>query len=300
MELITGIRIFVLAAQYGSLAAAGRHIGVSTATISRQIAAVEAQLKVRLFNRGKRALTLTEAGELLMRRARPLLDGLDETVESLSLLEARPQGLLRVSVRGNPACARLIPALPRFLDQNPDVQIDLLVSNDENADLIANNIDVDIRYTRPDSTDLIAKLLAPSRLVLVAAPSYAAVHGVPESVEALRNHQAIRFDPVEMNASWEFRDADGVIKAIAPGGRVRVNDGTVLRSAILAGLGIGMMPLQEVEDDIASGLLVAVLPHVQVVRPIPGGEGIFAVYHKVPYQTGKLRSFLAFLPDVFA
>jgi DNA-binding transcriptional LysR family regulator len=81
---------------------------------------------------------------------------------------------------------------------------------------------------------------------------------------------------------------------------MRVNDGTVLRAAILAGIGIGMMPASEVDEELAAGALVPLLPHLEVVGPRPGGEGLFAVYQRSSYQTGKLRSFLAFLPEVFA
>lgn len=298
MQVVTGIRMFVLAMQHGSLAAVGRQMGVSTASISRQIAALEKQLKVRLFNRGKRRLTPTEAGELLLRRAHPMLDELDQIIDSVSLLEARPSGLLRVNVRAIAASRVLVPALPRFLAANPEVNIDLFVSNDEEADLIAHNIDVDIRYTRPDSPDLVAKLLAPSRLVLVASPAYAA-GPLPEAAAGLAAYEAIMFEPNLGATPWQFLGADGRMQSFEPRGRVRVNDGTVLRSSILAGLGIGMMPFREVDEELATGKLIQLLPHLEIAHPLIGAEGIFAVYQRSSYQPGKLRSFLAFLPEVF-
>jgi DNA-binding transcriptional LysR family regulator len=90
------------------------------------------------------------------------------------------------------------------------------------------------------------------------------------------------------------------VETVAPQGRMRVNDGAVLRAAILAGIGIGLMPVAEVDEELACGALVQLLPHLKLVGPRPGSEGIFAVYQKSAYQTGKLRSFLAFLPGVFA
>jgi DNA-binding transcriptional LysR family regulator len=300
MQMMTGIRMFVLAMQHGSLAAAARQMGTSTASISRQIAALETQLKVRLFNRGKRMLTPTEAGEMLLRRARPMLAELDEMIDSVSLLEAKPRGRLRVNIRALTASRLLVPALPRFLTANPEVEIDLFVSNDEDADLIADNIDVDIRYTRPDSTDLVAKLLAPSQLVLIASADYVSSRLLPENAEALGAYEVILYEP-EMGAMpWQFVGTGGEVQSYEPQGRMRVNDGTVLRSAILAGLGIGMMPLHEVDEELAAGTLVQLLPHHQILHPRIGAEGIFAVYQKSAYQPGKLRSFLSFLPEVFA
>ncbi|WP_375195215.1 LysR family transcriptional regulator [Sphingobium sp.] len=300
MQMITAIRMFVLAMQHGSLAGAARQLGMSTASVSRQVGALETHLKVRLFNRAVRTLTPTEAGEMLLRRARPLLDEIDEMVDAVSLLESRPRGLLRVNIRGLAASRRLVPALPRFLASHPEVNINLRVSNDEEADLIGENIDVDIRYTRPDRTDLVARLLAPSRLALVASPALFETRRLPAKAEDLAAFEAILYDPEMAGGQWKFMDAEGQIQSFEPSGRLRVNDGQALRSAILTGLGVAMMPYHEVDDEIAAGKLVEILPELKIVHPVIGGEGIFAVYQKSHYQPGKLRSFLAFLPGVFA
>lgn len=299
MQVESGIRLFILASQQGSFAAVGRHVGLSTASVSRQIAALESHLKVRLFNRGARALTLTEAGKILLTRARPLFEELDETVDSLSLLEAAPRGLLRVSVRAIAASSRLIPALPRFLAAHPEVRIDLIISSDENVDLVAENIDVDIRYTRPDRSDLVARLLAPTRLVLVAAPAYLSKQAQPKTPEDLAGHQVILPVSHPTYATWTFSDANGGLHETRVEARFRVDDGIGMRGAIRAGIGIGMMPLEEVDLDLASGVLVHVLDGYAITAPRVGSEGLFAVYQKTRYQTGKLRSFLAFLDQAF-
>jgi DNA-binding transcriptional LysR family regulator len=301
MQMMTAIRMFVLAMQHGSLAGAARQLGISTASVSRHVGALEAQLKVRLFNRAMRTLTPTEAGEMLLRRAKPLLEEIEEIIDAVSLLESRPRGLLRVNIRGIAASRQLVPALPRFLASNPEVDINLFVTNDEDVDLIAGNIDVDIRYTRPDSADLVAKLLAPSRLVLVASAAAIDAKGMPlpQNVEQVAAFDAILFDTVENRAPWQFVGPDGRVQSCQPKGRLRVNDGAVLRSAILAGLGIGMMPYHEIDRELASGQLVQLLPDCQIIYPVAGGDGIFAVYQKSRYQPGKLLSFLAFLSSVF-
>lgn len=291
--------MFVLAARCGSLSAAARYAGLTTASVSRQISALEAQLKVRLFNRGARALTLTEAGQILLRRARPLLDELDEAIDDVSLLQAKPRGLLRVSARAV-AAGWLIQALPRFLSDNPEVHVQLLVSNDESADLVADNIDVDIRYSRPDRHDLVARLLAQSGLVVVASPAFCAAHGTPLEVQDLTRFEAVLYEPVDGETVWRFADRDGRLSELTPQGRLRVNDGILLRRAILAGIGLGIMPLREVDHELASGELVRLLPDQRVILPEVGGEGIFAVYQRARFQTGKVRSFLAFLTSLFA
>jgi DNA-binding transcriptional LysR family regulator len=300
MQIITGMRLFILAAQHGSLAAAARQAGLTTASVSRQVGALEGHLRTRLFNRGTRGLTLTEAGETLLRRATPLLEELDDTIDSVSLLHDRPRGLLRVSVCAVLASYRIVPALERFLATHPDLKIDLLISNDESADLFSENLDVDIRYTCPDSSDLVAKLLAPSRLILVASPVYLAKHGVPRSVVDLENHETILYEPMPPPTLWELSDPHGVVHRIRPRAKFRTDNGMAMQCAILAGIGIGMMPKREVDPELASGALVRVLPEHDVVSPLTHGEGIYAVYQRSRYQPGKLRCFLSFLVEIFA
>ena len=298
MDNLSGIRLFVLVAKLGSFSATARNLHLSVAAVSRQVSALEDSLKVKLFNRGQPRLTLTEAGEMLLRRAAPLVEELQSTIDDVSLLESKPQGTLKVCAR-TIAAGWLIAHLPRFLTENPGVSVDLLVSNDEELDLVSNNIDVDIRYTRPDRTDLIARLLAPSKLVLVASPAYLARHGTPTAIKDLAREEVIRFAGGPGETNWILCDAEGARHEFSAAGRLRLNEGIILREAIRSGIGMGMMPLAEIRAELRSGELVHILPDVQVISPQTGGEGLFAVYQRSPYPTGKVRSFLAFLESVF-
>ena len=298
MDDISGIRLFVLAANLGSFTATARNLQVSVASVSRRIGALETQLKVKLFNRGQQSLTLTEAGELLLRRAAPLIEALEGTIEDVSLLEGKPKGILKVRAR-TIAAGWLVANLPGFLRDNPEVRVDLLASNDEALDLVAHNVDIDIRYTRPDRTDLVARLLAPSKLILAASPAYLARCGTPGNVADLTKHEVIRYATDPDSERWILETRDGTQHDIVPVGRVRVNDGILLRAALRAGLGLAMMPHAEIQAELASGEFVHVLPETDVTVPRIGGEGIFAVYQRSPFPTGKVRAFLAFLDAVF-
>lgn len=290
----------MLAAQNKSFAAAARQAQLSNASMSRQIKALEKSLSVRLFNRGARALTLTEAGRILFARMPPLLQQMDETFDQLSLLGAEPRGLLRVAVRGLIASQRLMPALPAFLAAHPGVRIDLRISTNEGLDLVGENIDVDIRFDLPDSGDLVAKRIGPiTQLVLLASPGYLARRRAPLAVGDLAEHEAILFGANSGEAVWEFVAPDGAIERVAPSGQLRVDDGGMNRSALLAGVGIGIMPLEEIQRELSEGRLIRLLPDQKIISPRPGNEGIFAVYQRSAYQTGKLRTFLAFLETTF-
>lgn len=300
MRDLSGLRLFVLAAQNKSFAAAARQAQLSNASMSRQISALEKSLSVRLFNRGTRALTLTEAGQILLARMLPLLGEMDEIFDSVSLLEAEPRGLLRVAIRGLIASQRVMPALPAFLEAHPSVQIDLQISTDEKMDLVAENIDVDIRFDLPDSGELVARRLGPmTQLVLLASPAYLAKRPAPSVVNDLSDHSAILYGSKSEKTVWEFAGPDGTTARVMPSGQLSVNDGGMNRSALLTGVGIGIMPLEEIEREIADGSLIRLLPNHKIIQPRTGNEGIFAVYQRSAYQTGKLRSFLMFLEATF-
>lgn len=297
MDNFSSMRLFIIATQQKSLAAAARHVGISNASMSRQISALERHLNVRLFNRG--TLTLTEAGHMLLERVRPLLDALDETVDSLSQLGGAARGLLRVSIRGLIASQKVIPALPRFLADHPELRIDLLMSTDENADLISQNIDVDVRFTVPDSGDLVARRLGTAtQLVVLAAPPYLERCGRPTTPDELTSHAAVLYR-TSVDTLWQFVDEQGQVHEVKPHGQLRVDDGAMNRSALLAGVGVGMMPLQEARKELAAGRLIRLLSDYRITLPQTGNDGVFAVYQRSSYQTGKLRSFLAFLDAVF-
>jgi DNA-binding transcriptional LysR family regulator len=297
---LSGLRLFVLAAQHKSFAAAARQAQLSNASMSRQISALERNLSVRLFNRGTRALTLTEAGRILLARLLPMLSEMDEIFDSVSLLEAEPRGLLRVAIRGLIASQRVIPALPAFLDAHPHLEIDLQISTDENKDLVTENIDVDIRFDLPDSGDLVAKRLGPiTQLVLLASPAYLAKRAAPISVKDLSEHSAILYGAQVEQPVWEFAGPDGATTRVMPVGQLSVDDGGMNRSALLAGVGIGIMPLEEIKRELAGGRLIRLLSDHRIIRPRTGNEGIYAVYQRSAYQTGKLRSFLEFLDCTF-
>lgn len=300
VALLPSIKLFAAAARLGSVSAAARSCGTSIASASRQISGLERHLEVRLLNRGARAVTLTEAGDVLLQRVGPLVEELDAALEAVQLLQGEPRGLLRVHARSLTVSQRLLPAMPRFLADYRELRCELIVSNHDHVDIVRENIDVDLCYAAPDSLDLVAVRLGGHglRSVLVASPDYLARRGVPATAADLARHDCIAFGSDGHDPEWQFSGADGRRQRLTMQPRLSTNDGQALRLAALHGVGISMVARWAVEDDLRSGALIEILPDLD-----PGylmaSDTLFAVYQRPRYQAAKLRVFLRFLREVF-
>ena len=170
MDWMQPMRIFVSVVQNGSLSSAGRQLGLSPASVSRHIGALEESLGCRLVNRTSRKLTLTEAGELYYAKVGEILQQIAEANDSVAELQAQPRGTLRVHSRVLVGHLHVVPVLPEFLARYPEVTVDLLMSN-RVIDVVEQNIDVDIRIGKLVDSSLVARKLAASERVVCASPA---------------------------------------------------------------------------------------------------------------------------------
>ena len=184
MDNVKAIRLFLQAAQSGSLSGAGREFGLSPASVSRQISALEDDLGVRLLNRTSRRLSLTEAGQLYLQRAERWLQDLDEMREEVGQLAVRPRGRLRVQARISLGTQYIAPLIPGLLAKFPELDIDLWLT-DSALDLTEHGIDVAVRTGYQSDSSLIARRIATSPRLVCASPNYWAAHSVPRAPKAL-------------------------------------------------------------------------------------------------------------------
>lgn len=300
MHVLSAIKLFARAAQLGSVSAAARAAGISIASASRQISALEKHLHARLLNRGARTLTLTEAGDMLLHRVRPLIEEFDAALEAVDTLHAEPRGLVRVHVRSTIATHFLLPNLPKLLADYPELMVEMIVSNDNGVDIIRENIDVDVRYSQPDSLDLVAVKLGNHRMnmVLVASPDYVARHGAPAHPADLADHLIIGHSDIWPNSTWQCAGPGGRVDLIPVKPRSWFNEGATMRAAALNGLGVALMAQWIVQDELSAGRLVPLLPTTSFITT-PPTDHIYAVYQRSRYQAAKLRAFLRFLQEIF-
>jgi DNA-binding transcriptional LysR family regulator len=245
---------YIAVVEHGSISEAARVLGVPRASLSRRMSALEETLGVRLLHRQSRPLQLTAAGEELFRRAQRVQRDTEDTWDAVRVHDDKPRGLLRVSVPPN--APAFLAFIVRFAKAYPEVE--LLVSSDaRHVDLVAERIDVAIRIGNVRDPDLIARRFWRSKSLAVASPAYIKRFGLPETVEALRDHTCMRtFDGTWQPSSyWPLRD----------GSRVRVdgglmcNDISLLVRAAHEGLGIAVLPRDLIADSLDTGALIEVL-----------------------------------------
>ena len=200
------IELFCLAAETGSFTAAANLAGVTPAAVSRSVARLEERLGVRLFVRTTRQMRLTDSGRLYYQQCRQALTQLVDAEREVTGQQSQPSGLLRISVPTPYAHYRLLPKLPAFRRQFPDVQVDVHISN-RNIDFADDGFDLAIRGKAPTDSGLIARTLEEAELVVVATPEYLREAGTPTSLEALAKHDCIQYQLPSSgrNLPWAFQ-----------------------------------------------------------------------------------------------
>lgn len=285
------MEVFVRVVDLGGFSAAARSLRMTPSAVSKLIARLEARLGARLVNRSTRKLQLTPEGSAFYDRALRVLADLEEAERSAAA-GAAPRGRLRVNTNVPFGTHYLIPLLPGFLSRHPEVTVDVTLT-DKIVDLLEDRSDVAIRIGPLRSSQLVARKLGESRMMLVAAPSYLDSHGTPRHPEELVRHNLLGFGFARQSNGWPFRDAQGHVSAVVPTGNALVSDGESMRLLVLTGLGISRLSLFHIGPDVEAGRLVPVLEDYN-----PGDtESIHAVYVGGGHLPARVRAFLDYLVE---
>ncbi len=282
------IRIFYTVAEAGSFTRAGDDLGLSQSAVSRQVSALERELKAPLFHRHARGLILTEQGELLFRAARDMTMRLDATRARLAESRERPSGTLRVTTTLGLGTNWLTPRIGEFLDHYPDVRVELILS-DEELDLSMRQADVAIRLRQPVQGDLIQRRLFTVHFHVYASTEYLKRFGQPEKLVDLDNHRILSFGgsmPHYLLAVHWLATAGRDPKDPRPYHLV-VNNITALKKAVERGAGIAVLPDYIVEPGLG---LVQILTDVEM----PSLES-YLVYPEEMKNVARVQVFRDFL-----
>ena len=279
---------FVRVIETGSFSAVARELGTSQPRVSKQIAALEAQLGVRLLRRSTRKLSMTEEGERLYVEARRIVEEVNE-VESQLKGAGEPQGALRVACPPVFARIKLLPLAAAFMHQYPELTLEFSV-HDRFVDLVEDGIDVAIRIGELSDTGLHAKRIGTARRICVASPRYLKEHGTPKTPAELRSHHCILYTLLATGATWPF---EGMPVKVA--GRVRGNSPEVVTTMAVNGLGIAMAPDFLFADALATGELRQILK----TSSVPGLP-IHALYLARRYVPMRIRLFVEYAAQAFA
>lgn len=259
MESFASLRIFVRVVELGSFAAAAREADISATMVGKHIQILEGGLQARLLHRTTRRHSLTELGQLYYERAKALLNDWQALQRSADELRTEVIGKLKIAAPVTFGNHALVPALHAFQTRYPAVQVQLVL-NDRVADLFDEGIDLAFRIGPIQNEGLVARRLAPYRMMLAAAPAYLSKNPAPEAPADLARHHCLSFTPWSHHKSWRLVNAQGAQQTVEVEGKLLVNHGEGLRQAALAGMGIVAQPAMLLEDDIQAGRLVRVLP----------------------------------------
>lgn len=293
---LEAIQTFVDAVTRGSFAAVARARRVAPSSVSRQVAELEAELEVRLFQRTTRRLSLTEAGQAYLDRVSPLLQELNHARDLARDLGAVPRGVLRIAVTGIFAQLHLARWLPRFLAQHRDLRIELALDA-RYTDLISDQIDVAIRLGHVQPTSAVAKKLCAMPRVIVASPKrLRATAGLKPEVVA--SAPCLLFPHEGYGPRWKFRDRRGKVREFEPRSRVAASDGLILRSLAIDGEGFALLPRWLCAEELAAGSLVDVFPEYDVTAT-EFDATVSLLYASRSYLPLKVRVFVEFLTAIF-
>lgn len=256
---LRSLKLFLDVVRCGSFAAAAREQGVDPSSVSRHIAALEQELGFRLFERTTRRLAPTEAGQLYFDRAVGLVEALEEARAEAADVVAGPKGRLRVTTSVAFAERWLLPRLPAFREAYPELELDLL-SSDGLVDLFAEGIDVAVRLSARVEGPLVVAKLMDTRYRVVVSPAYLD-RALPLTHPAdLAGRDCLCFTLPGYRSRWRFRRGEAPVVEVAVRASLAMSNALVLRRAALDGHGPALLADWTVEEDIASGRLVDLLP----------------------------------------
>lgn len=282
---------FATAAKEGSFAAAGRRLGSSRDQISKQVAALEAELATRLFRRTTRALQLTPAGAAYLERIAPLLQALEAAGEALHE-EGAATGVLTVSAPATFATRVLAPALPEFLDRRAGLEVRLIL--EDRVGPPQNGVDISIRIADAIDTDFAVEAVGTLSRALYAAPSYLARRGTPERPDDLRAHDCLRYAAAPSPAQWVLSDGART-ERVPVTGRLALDLGLAVEAAARAGAGVAVLPDFLAADGGRAGALKRVLPGWSL-----SALTVFALVPPARMEAPRARAFCGLLRDAVA
>lgn len=256
---INDLHFFVLAVDQGGFAAAGRHLNLPKSTVSKRVAALETALGTQLIHRTSRSFVLTDVGKDVLDHARAAIAEAEAVRTVVHHRLAEPSGLVRLTTSVPNAQYRLAALLPVLARRYPKLRLQLHVS-DRFVDLVHDGFDIAVRShfsPLPDS-ELRQRRIKDERIILVAAPSYLAERGVPQTPEELRSHDGLMTNPrVKL---WRLQATDGTAMEVAPQPRFYSDESVPLLAAAQAGLGVVALPELICAVPLAGGRLRHVLP----------------------------------------
>jgi len=295
METLSNLESFVRSAESSSFSAAARRLALTPAAVSRNVAQLERNLGVRLFQRSTRGLKLTEAGERFLATVGAGLDTIQGAIADLTARSGQPAGSLKLNAAHRFGCDYLLPLMPAFLERYPAVLPDWHFDN-RKVDLIGEGFDAAVGGGFELRPGVVARELARVHIVAVATPQFLHGRPTPATPADLREFDSVAMRSVFSGRVIErtLRDASGRTEVAEPRVRMTVNDPAAVLRGVLMHMGIGLLAMPDVVSQLESGALVRVLPgwHEDI-----GTISVYFTSQKL--MPAKTRAFVDFVTEQF-
>jgi len=286
-NLLATMQAFAAAVDERSFSAAGRKLGLTASSISKQVAKLEERLGVRLLQRTTRVVQPTDAGNSYYERCARILRDVEDADRELRSRDAEPRGKLRVSAPLTLGHACVVPAVIAYRARYPDVHVNLELT-DRVVDIMEERVDVAIRYTRSLApSSLVAKAIAPDRRHLCASPEYLQKRGRPKRPDDLSRHECILFEADRVRSTWHLTGPSGEHDVPVRGGLSCTSTYALFQAAV-AGFGIADLPRYQVKESLRTGALVAVLDEYS-----PSDRTIYVLHPHGRWASAAVRAFIS-------
>lgn len=289
MDISAQMLIFVTVVEQGSISAAARSMGQTPSAVSKQVGLLEDQVHYRLLNRTRTGVSPTQEGQEFYQKCKAMAEKFQEAEAMIHNLDGIPRGELKIASTVAFGKSQLIPALPQFMEENPEVQISLDLT-DREIDMRSEGFDVTICFAeQPKNPDIVVRRIMQSRRVLCAAPEYLARSGVPKDFAELAKHNCLRVAGKSQRNAWSSV-APMTGERFEAQGSFEGNSTDVVFRAALAGLGIARLPCYMANAKFRSGELVHVMPEYA-----PPSTDIVVMFADRRNLVPKTRAFVDYL-----
>jgi len=292
VDKLNSMNLFVEVVNGGGFTAAAEKIGLSRAQVSKAVMQLEAHLGARLLNRTTRRVSLTEIGRIYYERCKAILHDIDGVEDIAREQSSKPHGRLTLSAPTSFGMLHMNEVITQFIKQYPQVQISLSLA-DRFIDVVSEGFDLVIRIAALEDSSLIARKIAPCKRVFCASPDYLHREGIPQVPQDLGIHHCLIYSNDLKPGTWVLHGPHGT-EFIKVNGPLCADNGDILKSAAIAGLGITLLPTFIVGADLRAGRLQQVLSNY-----CPPEISIYAVFPSRRYLSAKVRTFVDFLSDYF-
>lgn len=292
MRLLRSLETFVAVAESRSFSEAAQKLRVTPSAVSKQVAALEEEMKVSLVLRNTHSIALTDAGAMFLERVQKIISDMTETRHMLDGYSEAPRGMLRVATPATFGRMFVAPIITGFLEAYPEMNVELRLS-ERLADPVTSGVDIAVRVGRLEDSSLIANKLAPFRRIVCASPRYIERHGLPNNPEDLSKHNCCFNTRYAARNTWYFARR-GAAKKVVVTGTFSANNSGAIVDAMLGGLGVGLAGTWLASPYVQSGELIPLLSE-WTANTTREAQDISAFYPKATYKSPAVRAFIDFL-----